>query len=218
MNDIAILIIPSILETLYMVFISLVFTIILGLPLGVILVVTGKDHILPNSTINIILSYLINITRSLPFVILMIFIIPFTRILVGTTIGTTAAIVPLVFAATPFFARVVESSIHEVDKGVIEASIAMGANPLQIILKVLIPESLASLVSGVTITIISIIGYSAMAGVVGGGGLGDLSIRYGYHRFETGLMFITVLILIILVQIIQSVGSKFAQIINKNRR
>ncbi|MTI47836.1 MAG: ABC transporter permease [Firmicutes bacterium] len=215
MNDIIALIIPSAIETLYMVFISLAFTILLGLPLGITLVVTEKGHILPNKVINFILSYFINITRSLPFVILMVFIIPFTRFLVGTTIGTTAAIVPLVFAATPFFARIVESSINEVDWGVIEASIAMGASPLQIILKVLIPEAMSSLVLGVTITIINILGYSAMAGVVGGGGLGDLAVRYGYHRFQTNLMLITVLILVILVQVIQSSGNKIAQAINK---
>ncbi|WP_202709272.1 methionine ABC transporter permease [Sporosalibacterium faouarense] len=215
MNDIIALIIPSAIETLYMVFISLAFTILLGLPLGITLVVTEKGHILPNRVINFILSYFINITRSLPFVILMVFIIPFTRFLVGTTIGTTAAIVPLVFAATPFFARIVESSINEVDWGVIEASIAMGASPLQIILKALIPEAMSSLVLGVTITIINILGYSAMAGVVGGGGLGDLAVRYGYHRFQTNLMLITVLILVILVQVIQSSGNKIAQAINK---
>lgn len=209
------LIIPSILETLYMVLISLVFTVILGLPLGIILVVTREEHIFPSPAINRVLSYLINITRSLPFVILMIFIIPFTRLIVGTTIGTTAAIVPLVFAATPFFARIVENSIYEVDRGVVEASVAMGASPMQIILKVLIPEAMSSLVLGLTITIISIIGYSAMAGVVGGGGLGDLAVRYGYHRFETGLMTITVIILVVLVQIIQASGNKIAQIINK---
>ncbi|QEK12994.1 ABC transporter permease [Crassaminicella thermophila] len=206
---------PSLFETLYMVFISVFFTIIFGLPLGIILVVTDQDHILPNPWLNNVLSYIINITRSLPFIILMIFIIPFTRLVVGTTIGTTAAIVPLIIAATPFFARVVESSIREVDWGVVEASIAMGATPTQIIMKVLIPEAMSSLILGITITIINVLGYSAMAGVVGGGGLGDLAVRYGYHRFQTDVMIATVILLIVLVQIIQSTGNKIAQIINK---
>ncbi|MCT4619273.1 MAG: ABC transporter permease [Marinisporobacter sp.] len=206
---------PSLLETLYMVFVSVFFTIIFGLPLGVILVVTDNNHILPSPWLNRVLSYVINITRSLPFIILMIFIIPFTRLVVGTTIGTTAAIVPLVIAATPFFSRVVETSIREVDWGVVEASISMGATPSQIIFKVLIPEAMSSLILGVTITIINILGYSAMAGVVGGGGLGDLAVRYGYQRFQTDVMIATVILLIILVQIIQTAGNKLAQNINK---
>ncbi|QZY55749.1 methionine ABC transporter permease [Crassaminicella profunda] len=206
---------PSLLETLYMVFVSVFFTILFGLPLGVILVVTDKNHILPNPWLNGVLSYIINISRSLPFIILMIFIIPFTRLVVGTTIGTTAAIVPLVIAATPFFARVVETSIREVDWGVVEASISMGATPSQIIFKVLIPEAMPSLILGITITIINILGYSAMAGVVGGGGLGDLAVRYGYHRFQTDVMIMTVILLIILVQIIQTAGNRFSQNINK---
>jgi D-methionine transport system permease protein len=209
------LLLPSLWDTLYMVFTSLIFTVLLGLPLGIILVVTEKDHILPNSAVYTILSYVINMTRSLPFIILMIFIIPFTRLIVGTTIGTTAAIIPLVIAAIPFFARVVESALKEVDWGVIEASIAMGATPLQIIVHVLIPESMSSLALGVTITLINILGYSAMAGVVGGGGLGDLAVRYGYHRFQTEVMLATVLVLIVLVQIIQLCGNKVAGILNK---
>ncbi|TCO74829.1 methionine ABC transporter permease [Marinisporobacter balticus] len=206
---------PSLLETLYMVFASVFFTILFGLPLGIILVVTDPNHILPNTRLNGVLSYIINITRSLPFIILMIFIFPFTRLVVGTTIGTTAAIVPLIIATTPFFARIVETSIKEVDWGVVEASISMGATPFQIIMKVLIPESMSSLILGVTITIINVLGYSAMAGTVGAGGLGDLAIRYGYHRFQTDVMIATIILLIILVQIIQSTGNKIAQIINK---
>lgn len=209
------LLLPSLWDTLYMVFTSLIFTVLLGLPLGIILVVTEKDHILSNPAVYTMLSYIINMTRSLPFIILMIFIIPFTRLMVGTTIGTTAAIVPLVIAAIPFFARVVESALKEVDWGVIEASIAMGATPLQIIVHVLIPESMSSLALGVTITLINILGYSAMAGVVGGGGLGDLAVRYGYHRFQTEVMLATVLVLIVLVQIIQLCGNKVAGILNK---
>ncbi|KXG73805.1 methionine ABC transporter permease [Thermotalea metallivorans] len=215
MNDFIVLLLPSLGETLYMVLVSMIFTVLLGLPLGVILVVTDKDHILPNSFIHSILSYMVNMTRSLPFIILMIFIIPFTRWIVGTTIGTTAAIVPLVIAATPFFARVVETALREVDWGVVEASIAMGATPLQMITKVLIPEAMPSLVLGITITTINILGYSAMAGVVGGGGLGDLAVRYGYHRFQTEVMLATVLVLILLVQIIQYCGNRAAQILNR---
>ncbi|MDF2546709.1 methionine ABC transporter permease [Anaerosolibacter sp.] len=209
------LLLPSLWDTLYMVFTSLIFTILFGLPLGIVLVVTEKDHILPNPIVYGALSYVINMTRSLPFIILMIFIIPFTRLIAGTTIGTTAAIIPLVIAAIPFFARVVESALKEVDWGVIEASIAMGATPLQIIIHVLIPESMSSLALGVTITLINILGYSAMAGTVGGGGLGDLAVRYGYHRFQTEVMIATVLVLIVLVQIIQLCGNKVAEILNK---
>jgi D-methionine transport system permease protein len=204
------LLIPSINETLYMVFISTVFTVILGLPLGILLVITREDSVLPNSNIYNSLSILINITRSIPFVILMIFIIPFTRLVVGSSIGTNAAIVPLVVAAIPFFARLVEGSILEVNPGVIEAGVSMGASPLEIVLKILIPEAMPSLVLNVTVTIINIIGYSAMAGAVGGGGLGYLVIGYGYHRFQTDVMFATVIILIILVQLIQISGNKIS--------
>ena len=204
------LLIPSINETLYMVFISTVFTVILGLPLGILLVITREDSVLPNSNIYNSLSILINITRSIPFVILMIFIIPFTRLVVGSSIGTNAAIVPLVVAAIPFFARLVEGSILEVNPGVIEAGVSMGASPLEIVLKILIPEAMPSLVLNVTVTIINIIGYSAMAGAVGGGGLGYLAIGYGYHRFQKDVMFSTVIILIILVQLIQISGNKIS--------
>ena len=204
------LLIPSINETLYMVFISTVFTVILGLPLGILLVITREDSVLPNSKIYNSLSILINITRSIPFVILMIFIIPFTRLVVGSSIGTNAAIVPLVVAAIPFFARLVEGSILEVNPGVIEAGVSMGASPFEIVLKILIPEAMPSLVLNVTVTIINIIGYSATAGAVGGGGLGYLAIGYGYHRFQTDVMFATVIILIILVQLIQISGNKIS--------
>lgn len=206
---------PSIFETLYMVSASMTFTILLGMPLGIILVVTEENHILKNTAINNVLSYVINFMRSLPFVILMISIIPFTKLIVGTTIGTKAAIVPLIIASVPFFARIVESSLKEIDYGVIEASIAMGASPFEIITKVMIPEAMSSLVLGITITIINIIGYSAMAGVVGGGGLGDLAIRYGYHRFRTNIMIATVLVLILIVQVTQSLGTKLSSSINK---
>lgn len=205
---------PSILQTLYMVFVSTLFTILLGMPLGIILVTTSKGHIMENSTIYETLSYIVNIGRSLPFVILMIFIFPFTRFLVGTSIGTNAAIVPLVVAAIPFFARVVETSLLEVDSGLIEAALSMGAGEYEIITRVLIPESLASLVLGITITIINILGYSAMAGAVGGGGIGDLAIRYGYHRFQTNVMIGTVVLLILMVQIIQTLGNTLSKKLN----
>ncbi|MBP2026836.1 D-methionine transport system permease protein [Acetoanaerobium pronyense] len=205
---------PSILQTLYMVFVSTLFTILLGMPLGIILVTTSKGHIMENSTIYEALSYIVNIGRSLPFVILMIFIFPFTRLLVGTSIGTNAAIVPLVVAAIPFFARVVETSLLEVDSGLIEAALSMGAGEYEIITRVLIPESLASLVLGITITIINILGYSAMAGAVGGGGIGDLAIRYGYHRFQTNVMIGTVVLLILMVQIIQTLGNTLSKKLN----
>ncbi|MEW9121735.1 MAG: methionine ABC transporter permease [Thermotaleaceae bacterium] len=214
-QDMVLLLTPSLIDTLYMVFISIVFTVILGLPLGVILIVSNQDHILPNPILNHVLSYVINMMRSLPFIILMIFIIPFTRLVVGTSIGTNAAIVPLVVAATPFFARIVETALREVDWGVVEAAIAMGATPLQIITKVLIPEAMSSIVLGITITLINIISFSAMAGSVGAGGLGDLAIRYGYHRFQTDVMIATIIVLIILVQIIQTLGNKIAKAINK---
>jgi D-methionine transport system permease protein len=212
------LLVKATFETLYMVIVSAIFTVAIGLPLGIILVVTSKNHIAENRWISGVLSYVVNMTRSLPFIILMIFIIPITRWLIGTSIGTEAAIVPLVFAAIPFFARVVESALHEVDDGVIEAAIAMGATPLQIIVRVMIPEALPSLILGVTITIINLLGYSAMAGAIGGGGIGDLAIRYGYHRFRTDVMLMTILLLVALVQGIQSSGNLVAQKIIKNRR
>lgn len=214
-NDLIALLTPSLFETLYMVFTAIIFTVLFGLPLGVILIITNQDHIMPNPLLNHVLSYVINTMRSLPFIILMIFIIPFTRMIIGTSIGTTAAIVPLVVAATPFFARIVENALREVDWGVVEAAIAMGATPMQIIVKVLIPESMSSLVLGVTITLINIISFSAMAGIIGGGGLGDLAVRYGYHRFQTDVMLATVVVLIVLVQLIQTAGNRIANQINK---
>ena len=211
------MLIQGTLETLYMVAVSTLFTILLGMPLGILLAITSKGHISENLKLNSVLSYIINLTRSLPFIILMIFIIPFTRLLVGSSIGTNAAIVPLVCAAIPFFARVVENAIYEVDGGVIEAALAMGASNRDIILKVLIPETLPSLILGITLTVINLLGYSAMAGAVGGGGIGDLAIRYGYHRFQTDVMLMTVVILIAMVQIIQSTGQFFANRLLRKR-
>jgi len=215
MNNIFSLLIPSLIETLYMIGISAVFTILLGLPLGIILVVTEKNHIMPLPKLNQTLSAIINIIRSLPAIILIILIVPFTRLIVGTSIGTTAAIVPLIVAATPFFARVVETSLREVDWGIVEASIAMGTTPLQIITKVLLPEAMSSLALGITITLINILGYSAIAGIVGGGGLGDLAIRYGYHRSRTDVLIASVIVLVMIVQITQFAGNSLSKILDK---
>lgn len=205
------LLINATLETLYMVLIASVIAILLGLPLGVLLYVTRKGHILEHAFVYQLLATLVNMTRSIPFIILMIAIIPFTRLIVGTSIGTNAAIVPLSLCALPFLARIVENALLEVNSGLIEAATAMGATPWQIIVKVLIPESLGSVINGITLMIINLVGYSAMAGAVGGGGLGDLAIRYGYQRFDAGVMLITILIMIILVQFIQWGGDKLAK-------
>ncbi len=197
-------------ETLYMMVVSLVVAGCVGLPLGVILVVTEPGHLRPQRGVNQALAIVINIGRSIPFIILMVAIIPFTRMLVGTSIGTAAAIVPLTIAAIPFVARIVQSALKEVDPGVIEAALAMGASPRQIVTKVLLREALPSLILGGTITAINLISYSAMAGAVGGGGLGDLAIRYGYQRFQVHIMLLTVLILVGLVQGLQFAGEKIA--------
>jgi D-methionine transport system permease protein len=209
------LLIKATIDTVYMVAVSTLFAVIGGLPLGILLVVTEPGHILENRFVNNVLSIIINVTRSVPFIILLVIIIPFTRLLIGTYIGTTASIVPLSVAAMPFFARIVETSLKEVDYGVTEAALAMGSSPSQIIFKVLLPEARASLTLGVTITIINLIGYSAMAGAIGGGGLGDVAIRYGYHRRETGVLIATVIILIGLVQLIQATGNLLARKLNK---
>ncbi|GCF11410.1 methionine ABC transporter permease [Dictyobacter arantiisoli] len=194
-------------DTAQMVVISTIFTIIGGLLLGILLVITDRDGLVEVRWLHAILGFIVNVGRSLPFIILLVAITPFTRLLVGTTIGTTAAIVPLTIAAIPFFARLAESSLREVDNGVVEAARAMGCNGWQIIVKVLVPEALPSLILGVAVTIISLIGYSAIAGAVGAGGLGDLAIQYGYERFDTGVMVVTVVLLVVIVQIIQFAGS-----------
>jgi len=197
-------------ETLYMVGVSAVYTLVIGLPLGVLLVITDKKGLLALPAFNQGLGIVVNILRSLPFIILLVVIIPFTRLVVGTTIGSTAAIVPLSIAAIPFFARVAETGLREVDRDLVEAAQAMGCSTWQIIYKVLIPEAFPSLILGTALTIISLISYSAMAGAIGGGGLGDLAIRYGYQRFETEIMIATVVLLILLVQGIQFLGNKLA--------
>lgn len=209
------LLLKSLWETIYMVAVSTVIATAAGIPLGVILVTTDRGGILQNLALNRILGWIVNATRSTPFIILMVAIIPLTRILVGTSIGTVAAMVPLCIAAAPFIARLVETSLKEVDGGVIEAAQSMGATPWQIITKVMIPEAMPSIMSGITITIINLIGCSAMAGAVGGGGLGDLAIRYGYQRFRADVMIVTVIILIIMVQVVQSAGDYYSRRLNK---
>ncbi len=193
-------------DTLYMTLVSTLFGYVLGLPLGIVLAVTDKGGIRENKVVYKVLDLISNILRSIPFLILLILVIPLTKLIVGKSYGSSATIVPLVIAAAPFIGRMVESSIKEVDRGVVEAAQSMGAGTWQIIRKVLIPEAKTSLLVGVTIAIGTILGYSAMAGVVGGGGLGDIAIRYGYYRYETGVMLVTIVILVALVQILQGVG------------
>ncbi len=209
------LIIPSLLQTLYMVFFSTIFSLVIGFPLGILLVITEKNNIWEKPTLNKILNGIINILRSFPFLILMILLFPLSRLIVGKTIGTTATIVPLSIASAPFVARVIESSLKEVDKGVIESSLSMGASNPQIIFKVLIPEAIPSLIMGITLTIINLIGYSAMAGAIGGGGLGDLAIRHGLFQFDTNIMMVSVIIIVLLVQGIQYLGTKLSISVNK---
>lgn len=211
------LLLDSFWETMYMVITSTVLATAIGLPLGVILTVTRSNHILPNVAVNSVLGAIVNAARSTPFIILMVAIIPLTRLIVGSSIGTTAAIVPLTISAAPFIARVIEGSLLEIEPGVIEAAQAMGASPMQIIMKVLLPEALHSIVLGITLAIISLIGYSAMAGALGGGGLGDLAIRYGYQRFRLDIMIITVVVLIVMVQTMQSIGDYASKKLNKNK-
>lgn len=204
-------------DTLYMTLVSTLFGYVLGLPLGIVLAVTDKGGIRENKVVYKILDLISNILRSIPFLILLILVIPLTKLIVGKSYGSSATIVPLVIAAAPFIGRMVESSIKEVDRGVIEAAQSMGAGTWQIIRKVLIPEAKTSLLVGVTIAIGTILGYSAMAGVVGGGGLGDIAIRYGYYRYETGVMLVTIVILVALVQILQGVGMMISRKLDHRR-
>lgn len=209
------LVLPSVYETVYMVFWASLISIVFGLIFGIILYTTDKGNILENKIINNILGIIINIGRSVPFVILMIAVFPLSKFIVGTSIGTKAAVVPLTIAAIPFVARMIEAALKEIDKGVIEASVSMGANEWQIIYKVLLPESISSIISAITTTIISIIGYSSMAGVIGGGGLGNIAITYGYQRYRTDILIISVLIMIVLVQIVQGIGNILCKKLNK---
>lgn len=200
------LMLQGIQETLIMVCVSTVIAAIIGIPLGITLVTSSKGHILQNAVVHQILSAIVNIIRSIPFIILMVAIIPFTRIVAGTSIGTTAACVPLTIVAVPFLSRLVETSIRDVDFGLVEAAESMGASPFQIIRKVLLPEALPTIINNITVLIVNLIGASAMAGTIGGGGLGDIAIRYGYQRFEGDVMLVTIIILIIGVNLIQAVG------------
>ncbi|HAC31450.1 MAG TPA: methionine ABC transporter permease [Treponema sp.] len=217
MNQIISLVGQSTVETLIMVFFSTLFSVIIGFPLGVLLFVTGPTGIMPKKVLNLVLSRIVDVLRSFPFVILMIVLLPMTRAILGKAIGTAATIIPLSIAAAPFVARVIETSLIEIDPGVITAARAMGSTNWQIISKVLVPEVLPSVVSGITLTIINLISYSAMAGTLGGGGLGDLAIRYGYQRFRTDVMVSSVIVIIVMVAVIQFAGTKLSERIIKRR-
>ncbi|MFC4589613.1 methionine ABC transporter permease [Sphaerisporangium corydalis] len=198
-------------ETAQMVFWSTLLTALLGLPIGVLLVTTDRGGLAPLPKVKAVLGAVVNVGRSLPFIVLMVAILPFTRLLTGTTIGTVAAIVPLTLGAVPFYARLVETALRGVGREVVEAAQAMGARRVTVVTKVLLPETLPELVAGLTVTVVALISYSAMAGAIGGGGLGDLAIRYGYQRFDTGVMVVTVVLLILLVQLIQILGDAIAR-------
>ena len=212
MNEI---IVKALIESLKMVFVSTTFSVILGFIPAIILTVTARDGLKPNRIIYNILDFIVNTLRSFPFVILMVIVVPLTKLIAGKSIGTEAAMVPLTIAAAPFVARIIESSLREVDKGVIEAAKSFGASNMQIIFKVMLKEAIPSIVSGITLTIISIVGYSAMAGAIGGGGLGDVAIRYGYQRFQTDMMVATCIILIVIVQALQILGNYFYNKLSK---
>ena len=199
------------LQTLYMVGVSSLLAALLGVPLGVLLFVTGETGLAPRPALNKVMGFIVNVIRSIPFIILLVFVAPITRALVGTTIGSTAAIVPLTIGAIPFLGRLVESAIKEVSPGKTEAAVAMGAGRMQITRKVLLPEARAAIIAAVTVLVVAQIGNSAMAGVVGGGGLGDFAIRYGYQRFQSDVMFVTVVLLVVIVQAIQFAGDRYAR-------
>ena len=212
------LIADSTLDTLVMVAVAAGLGTLLGLPLGVFLATSKKGELFAAPAVNAVLGIVVNATRSTPFIILVVAIIPFTRLIAGTSIGTTAAIVPLTVAATPFIARLIEGAIREVDQGLIEAARALGATPVQIVRKVLIPEALPAITLGLTLAVVSLLGFSAMVGAVGGGGLGDLGIRYGYQRFMPDVMLVVVAVLIVLVQAVQTIGEALARRLNKRLR
>lgn len=216
-DDLFSLVSTGLLETLYMVALSTLFALIAGLPLGIILVITERGHILEAPKLNGVLATIINAIRSFPSIILIVLLLPLSRFIVGTTLGSNAAIVPLSIGSAPFVARIIENDLKQVEKGKIEAAIAMGANPFKIIVSVLIPEALPSLIRGVTISIISIVGFTAMAGAIGGGGLGSVAIRFGYQRYRNDVMVATVVTLIVMVQLIQWIGDFIALSINKRR-
>ena len=216
-NDTIMMLVEGTRDTLYMTLMSTFFGYVLGLPLGILLTVTDKEGIRPNAFVYKILDVIVNILRSIPFLILLILVIPVTKAIVGKSYGSSATIVPLVIAAAPFIARMVESSLEEVDSGVIEAAVSMGAGTGTVIWKVLLAEARTSLLVGVTIAVGTILGYSAMAGVVGGGGLGDIAIRYGYYRYQTDIMLVTIVILVVLVQILQGIGMMVSKKMDKRR-
>ena len=216
-SQVIIMLLEGIRDTLYMTLASTLFGYIIGLPMGIVLTVTDKDGIRPNAAVYKVLDVISNLLRSIPFIILLIVLIPFTRFVVGRSYGSTATIVPLTIAAAPYIARMVESSLKEVDAGVIEAARSMGASDFQIVTKVMLVEARTSLIVGATISLGTILGYSAMAGTVGGGGLGDIAIRYGYTRWQTDIMFVTVVLLVILFQIFQTIGMKIANRLDRRK-
>ena len=205
-------------DSLYMTVVSTLLGYLIGLPWGIVLTVSGKDGLKPNRGLYRILDIITNVMRSVPFLILLILIIPLTKLIVGQTYGAAAMIVPLTVSAAPFIARMVESSLNEVDKGVIEASLSMGAGTFRIIFKVLIGEARVSLIAGATITVGTILGYSAMAGTLGGGGLGDIAIRYGYHRYQANILWVTVILLILLMQIFQFIGTMISTKLDRRKK
>ncbi|WP_241157396.1 methionine ABC transporter permease [Adlercreutzia sp. ZJ242] len=216
--ELANLILTGVGETLYMVIVSTLVAYLLGVPLGVILYVTDSKGIRPNRLVNLTVGIVVNVLRSIPFLILLVMILPFTRLVVGTTIGSTATIVPLVVAAAPYVARMVESSLKEVDAGVLEAARAMGSSVFQMIVRVVLPEARPSLLLGAAISLATILGYSAMAGFVGGGGLGAIAVNYGYYRYQFDVMLITVVLLVIIVQIFQEGGLALVRKTDKRLR
>ncbi|MFU0468962.1 methionine ABC transporter permease [Gardnerella vaginalis] len=217
-NDYGDLLIEGVQDTLVMTSVATLFAYIIGLPIGVLLITSNKKGICPNAPINTVLGWIVNIVRSVPFIILLVAIIPFTRLIVGTSLGVPGAIVPLVITAAPFVARVVEQSLAEVDGSLIEAAQSFGASKLQIVCKVLLWESLPSLIRGAALTFITLFGFSAMAGTVGAGGLGDIAIRYGYQRYQYDVMTVAVILCVILVQIVQSLGDFISRSINHHER
>ena len=216
-SQVIIMLLEGIRDTLYMTLASTLFGYIIGLPMGIVLTVTDKDGIRPNAAVYKVLDVISNLLRSIPFIILLIVLIPFTRFVVGRSYGSTATIVPLTIAAAPYIARMVESSLKEVDAGVIEAARSMGASDFQIVTKVMLVEARTSLIVGAPISLGTILGYSAMAGTVGGGGLGNIAIRYGYTRWQTDIMVVTVVLLVILFQIFQTIGMKIANRLDRRK-
>lgn len=216
-NDIVDLLLTSLWETFFMVGVSSLLGMFLGLPIGTLLTVTEKNSLFPCATFNKVLNFIVNLLRSIPFIILMIILYPLSKVIIGTTIGPKGVVIPLSILAAPFIARLVANALQEVDHGLIEASKVMGASRRRIILRVLFPESLPSLINAMTVAVINIIGASAMAGVIGGGGIGDLAIRYGYQRFETDVLIVAVIATVVIVQLIQSIGDLLAFLVRKKR-